>query len=379
MGEAYKKWKENIRKNIKYVNQKQTKKPTMFRHTNVPAYIIGAGPSLKRNYKELENIENGIVIAQNASAQYVKKPDYFTAVDYEGRDHWWKDVDFSETMGIFSLKITPDIHKLNFKDKVFMLPTGNDQFCNLHTKHPKLDMVDHGDHTTYSAYHLAYLMGCNPIIFVGCDYAYTDNQMHIDEDLTPDTVECDHNADMKQDFPKCRKCKSVYDKKHDIWSLDGLSYCQQLTPKLNRDKADLSKYDFLHAQRILHDHAFVDGIPYGNLEYAIQMGLDGRYVYSNRVYGGAVSAMVCQSYFVSQQRQVINATERGLFFENGFFNEVTQKNIKIQEQIRRIHKDAIFQNPITGKRKPEIGTFMLGSLINQLNKQKFRVGRKVDY
>jgi hypothetical protein len=373
MAKAYEDWKVNVRKNIKWVNKHQKHKVSHLKHEGEPAYIIGSGPSLKYNYKELARIKRGVIIAQNASAQLVKNPDYYTAMDYECRDWWWEGVDFSKTFGVLGLKVSSKVHKLNFKDKVFMLPTGSDQFCNAHTNNPKLDMVDHGCHTTYSAFCLAFMMGCNPIVFVGCDYAFTDDNVHINEKKTDEKENCKHAIPKGQEnkeyprckkcksvydkakdewvfdckheirefytlqkkFPVCKKCGSVYDKKHDIWSYDGVSFCQQMVPILNDNLDNLIQFDFAHMSELLYNFAFTDGIAYGNDEYMIQVGVDGKYTYTNRQYAGAVNAMICQAYFISQKRVIINASERGIFFESGFFQLITNTNLEIQKDLQQ--------------------------------------------
>lgn len=220
-------WKKNVRYNKQFVEQRNLSmahlghrhhpvQTNTIKHKDVPAYIIGSGPSLRDDVNYLKGVKKGIIIAQNASVKMLAAegitPDYYFAIDYVGRcnpdpkcnacqlgsipvpcnrEHvrWDKDIngktiDWRNTTAILSMTCAPYVAHWGFKDVVhFNYSEANNYSSHLAKEMPWMGRLDSGYHTTYSAFQFAYEAGCNPIIFVGCDYGFIDNKMHLNEDL----------------------------------------------------------------------------------------------------------------------------------------------------------------------------------------------------
>ena len=150
-------------------------------HEGKPCYLVGSGPSLERTAPLLSKIEDGIVIAVNGAAKMLPKFDYFFTVDWKGNPTWWKGNEdkMREAVGILSWSCVPRLWQTEFKEKRAFGYMGNCAW-DLWTRDiwPWMDDLDRGQTSMFSAFHLAALMGCNPIIFVGVDMSFTDGKMH---------------------------------------------------------------------------------------------------------------------------------------------------------------------------------------------------------
>lgn len=145
------------------------------------AYIVGNGPSLKQNGHLLKEIRKGVVIAINGSTHIVKNPDYFFSIDFVGREHW-VDCDLTKTTAILSPYVPPFIANGKFKDKRwFPFTVGREIIEDTRRLFPKFDTLQQGFSGTFPAVHFAYYLGCETIVFVGQDLAFTDGYMHSED------------------------------------------------------------------------------------------------------------------------------------------------------------------------------------------------------
>ena len=146
-------------------------------HEGKPAFIVGSGPSLEKNGHHLANLDpaNGIVIAVNGAMKTLPRFDYFCTVDWLGAPWWWtgQEEKIKQATAILNWGCAPELTKLPWGGVRFYAQMGNTPpDLWMRSVFPFLDDLDRGYTSTFTAFHLAVMMGCNPIVFVGCDYAY---------------------------------------------------------------------------------------------------------------------------------------------------------------------------------------------------------------
>jgi hypothetical protein len=152
------------------------------RYQGVPAFIVGAGPSLEKNVEQLTAAtKKGIVFAANTSARALAK----------------KGVTPQVVACLESIDLSADLRELPFIDDVVrafslsgspahmtvgrgpLLPT----YEAIRACLPLVELLGDpglsvGASVTTAAFMLAERLGCNPIVLVGQDLAFTGNQAY---------------------------------------------------------------------------------------------------------------------------------------------------------------------------------------------------------
>jgi hypothetical protein len=164
-------WAEHLLRNLHYLWEC----PCVMVGTTVPpvpAFVVGAGPSLERNHRLLERVrENGLVIAVNSATKWVPA---HVAVCIESNDIRHK-LSLVEERRAFSLICDPELMACPGGQ---LLPLWNGELGGLIeqlTGVPRL--VTSGSGTT-AAVSLARRLGCSPIVLVGQDLAWTDGRVY---------------------------------------------------------------------------------------------------------------------------------------------------------------------------------------------------------
>jgi hypothetical protein len=150
--------------------------------TRIPAFIVGAGPSLDKNGALLrEATKKGIVISVNTSALALARhgvvPQVLACLESLDLSADLKRVPFiDEVVRAFSLSGSP-AHLTTGKGP--LLPT----FENIGHFEPLTRLfgcrgLPVGASVTTSAFSLAERLGCDPIVMVGQDLAYTNDQIY---------------------------------------------------------------------------------------------------------------------------------------------------------------------------------------------------------
>lgn len=150
------------------------------KHFNKMAFVIGAGPSLR--FINNDDIKDYVTITVNSGILKLPECDYFLSDDIGA--HWWNywhdtapksnciKLLYEDKLKRFADHFDPK-QVVYFKHKEwftppnkFYLPEGLTM-----TKDPTLPII--GARTSVaSAVHVAYIMGCNPIVLLGCDCCY---------------------------------------------------------------------------------------------------------------------------------------------------------------------------------------------------------------
>ena len=155
----------------------------MRRFEGVPAFIVGAGPSLDKNVALLKEAgEKGIVFAVNSSARALARngvdPQVLACIESHDSSHLLGELPFIDRcVRAFSICAAPNIMK-----------TGKGPLLPIHEALPQMEaplrelmgapgLAVCGSVST-AAFSLAEALGCNPIVFVGQDLAYTSGRTH---------------------------------------------------------------------------------------------------------------------------------------------------------------------------------------------------------
>ncbi|QCX32368.1 motility associated factor glycosyltransferase family protein [Caloramator sp. E03] len=148
-----------------------------------PAIIVSAGPSLEKNINLLKgNEDNFIIITGIRTLSTLQregiKCDFACVIDgSEAMYKVSKEALNYDTPLFYSEGANKNIIK-EYKGKkiYFSSPTFYQISCKLGDF--KTDLLYQGGSVAHSCTAIAHYLGCNPIIFIGQDLAYTNNQIH---------------------------------------------------------------------------------------------------------------------------------------------------------------------------------------------------------
>lgn len=150
-----------------------------------PAIIVSAGPSLDKNIKLLKNNENKfIIISVGRALKALKReniiPDFTAVID--GSEQMYKVFEDSLESNVPLLFSEQSGNKIvkNYKgEKIFFSTT---DFLNSNKIILGCEPITlfEGGSVAHACIDFARVLGCNKIIFIGQDLAYTDNKTHSD-------------------------------------------------------------------------------------------------------------------------------------------------------------------------------------------------------
>ncbi|HDK7155692.1 TPA: motility associated factor glycosyltransferase family protein [Clostridium botulinum] len=167
---------------------------------NMPAIVVSAGPSLSKNIHKLKNVQDEFIII--CGARTLKSlldvgviPDYVCIIDPDDMSfNFIKECKvFNATMVFCEISNfkTVDFYKGN--KAIF---NESSIFGDLTYKlvEKKIDDLWHGGSVAHTCMSFGIYLGCNTIIFIGQDLAYTNNKNHDDK-----ASFCDNNIKVKDD------------------------------------------------------------------------------------------------------------------------------------------------------------------------------------
>lgn len=175
---------ENYINNLLRINKSIELKKLKNMFENMPAIIVSAGPSLSKNIDILsKNKDKFIIITGQRTLKTLLdkgiEPDIVCSVDPSILCY-----DMVKTLECDKYILVQTIvanYKLvsKFKDNIIFNEKNLEFFANkyLHDNIPKLFM---GGSVAHACVAFADYIGCNPVVFVGQDFAYTNDKMHAD-------------------------------------------------------------------------------------------------------------------------------------------------------------------------------------------------------
>ncbi|MBU3132166.1 DUF115 domain-containing protein [Clostridium gasigenes] len=152
------------------------------KYKNRPAIIVSAGPSLNKNIDLLKNNTNNLIITGGrplkALCDMNIKPDFITIVDSsEASFDIVKDrIGNIECPLVMNETTSSQATKMHKGEKI--VATSSKFIKRVFDE--KIDAINHGGSVAHSMTYFAMEMGCNPIIFIGQDLAFTNNKGHAD-------------------------------------------------------------------------------------------------------------------------------------------------------------------------------------------------------
>ncbi len=173
-------WFESTISNLKYLSKSKNIVNMKNAYSGKPAVIVSAGPSLSKNISQLKQFEDkAVIFIGGRTWRTLKeegiKADFLSIVDAH-------ELSYELVDEVINKEEITLVHSEILPNKVLELHKGNRVF---YPYAPWINGIVESPNYTFthsSVAHtctkLAMYMGCNPIIFVGQDLAYTDNKVH---------------------------------------------------------------------------------------------------------------------------------------------------------------------------------------------------------
>lgn len=178
-----KNWFENYLDNLSEIIKSENLNYYKNVYNNKPAIIVSAGPSLEKNIHLLKgNEDKFIIITGIRTLATLKKEgikcDFACVID--GSEEMYevsKEALNEETPLFFSESANKKIIK-KYKGKKIYFTSPNYRELNLKLGNFSTDLIYQGGSVAHSCLAISNYLGCNPIVFIGQDLAYTNNQIH---------------------------------------------------------------------------------------------------------------------------------------------------------------------------------------------------------
>lgn len=169
---------------------------------NIPAIICGAGPSLMNNIDILHNYKDNAIIfgggsSLNALSSHDILPHFGIGIDPNPTQQFRLSTNKAYEVPLFYRnRMHYEAFRMIHGPRLYISGAGGYDVSDLLDEKygvKEEEYVDEGHNVVNFGLELANRMGCNPIIFVGVDLAYTDMQAYaqgvVDEDVTVKTAE----------------------------------------------------------------------------------------------------------------------------------------------------------------------------------------------
>lgn len=182
---------------------------------NKPAIICGAGPSLNKNGHLLKELKEKALLFAGGRALSVLndlgvEPHFSIGIDpYEQHKATLRCNNYFELPLIFRLRMFQGATQLNQGSRIYAPGATGYSFVQWIEKSLGLNspFLDEGLNVVNFNLSVAKILGCNPIILVGSDLAYTDNQAYSksipDEQVLPNSFEIDeHDLTLNRGYLK---------------------------------------------------------------------------------------------------------------------------------------------------------------------------------
>ncbi|GFP77110.1 motility associated factor glycosyltransferase family protein [Clostridium fungisolvens] len=176
-------WFENYLKNLPVIAQSERLNKYRAAFSKKPAIIVSAGPSLEKNIQLLKGNEDKFVIITGIRTLSTLrnegiKADFACVIDgSEAMYNVAKESLNEETHLFFSESSNYKIINEYKGEKVYFT---SPNYINLNIKlgNFSTDLVYQGGSVAHSCLAIAEYFDCDPIVFIGQDLAYTNNQIH---------------------------------------------------------------------------------------------------------------------------------------------------------------------------------------------------------
>lgn len=188
--------------NIEAAVKSNSAKEIKDKFTNIPAIVVASGPSLDKNIHLLKQAQGkAVIIACDASLEACKKqgvvPDMVASIerDEPTYTYYYENKEIDENIVLVGPGLLwPKIYD-EYKGKHIML-SKFDKTLGIegwwHSHFENVEYINQGMSSATVAFSMAEECGCNPIILIGQDLAYSEGKIH--SELTHHGDEGDNDA-----------------------------------------------------------------------------------------------------------------------------------------------------------------------------------------
>jgi hypothetical protein len=176
-------WQSNFMENLEFVFRSVPVKSFFDVFKNIPAVIVSAGPSLDKNIDQLKEAKGKCVIicVGTALKALLKKniePDFVVSIDGGKKNFEHFDGHRVKSPLVYDLTLYPKIVK-EYEGSLIIAEIAS-TYTKLLSDKLSLDFgkLSTGPSVANLSLDFAYMLGCNPIIFMGQDLAYSDHRTH---------------------------------------------------------------------------------------------------------------------------------------------------------------------------------------------------------
>lgn len=180
-------WQNNIFKNTPYAFKGAFVKQFYNIFKNKPGILVSAGPSLNKNVHLLKNAKDkAVIVCVDTALKVLLKegiqPDIVISIDghilnYEK----FKGIQYDDIPLVYSLNVYPQILS-DHKGRKVLFSSGDEESILrfFESKGIQIGQLSIGGSVATCGFDLLKRMGCDPVVFVGQDLAYTENKTHAD-------------------------------------------------------------------------------------------------------------------------------------------------------------------------------------------------------
>jgi hypothetical protein len=173
-------------KNLKHIVKSRIINEFKNTFERVPAIVVSAGPSLEKNINLLKEVKDKfIIISGGRTVKPLEKagviPDFVAVID--AGEASYKVIENSlECMAplVFCEVTNHDVVDQYKGKKIFFQEGYHLANVTPELLGKKVDAIFQGGSVAHTCTSFAQYIGCNPIIFIGQDFAYTNNKKHAD-------------------------------------------------------------------------------------------------------------------------------------------------------------------------------------------------------
>ncbi|KNY26471.1 protein of unknown function DUF115 [Pseudobacteroides cellulosolvens ATCC 35603 = DSM 2933] len=188
-------WTANSLENSQRINEASNFQGLIGKFTGMPGILISAGPSLRKNIHLLKEIQDKAVLMAAGKAvavleEYGITPHFMVGIDAsEAEAELHSKVKSSNIYFIYTNQIAAGSVK-SYRGPKFLMNYPVDNFTSEFLKFAniKSEYVLSGPSVANTCGDLLFRMGCNPIILVGQDLAYTGRRVNEAENNDPNLV-----------------------------------------------------------------------------------------------------------------------------------------------------------------------------------------------
>ncbi len=177
-------WTKNTLKNLSPFITHKGVRHLFDQYKGIPCVVVAAGPSLAKNIDLLKDIKGkGIIISVDTSFQILQAhdidPDFVIAVDPQDiNKKYFENLKKSDAILVCEPSISPKIVR-QYTGRKLMLGSSFHLVEWLEGMTETKGNIEIGGSVATAAYGLGVKLGCDPIVFIGLDLAYSRNQTHM--------------------------------------------------------------------------------------------------------------------------------------------------------------------------------------------------------